>query len=1095
MVFRLHFTFILITLLGASCNVSLPDEVATIYEDLPENVDYNFDIRPILSDRCYSCHGPDDQARKAHLRLDIEAEAKSALHSGNGKAIVNGNPRKSELVARILSDDVDYIMPTPESHLILDNREKALLVKWIEEGAKWADHWAFIPPQRQEIEMKVHPVDHFINKKIQEQHLKPNDPASKEQLIRRVSLDLTGLPPSMEEIDAFLTDQDPHAYENMVDQLLQSKACAERLAMDWMDVSRYADSHGMHADGYRRMWPWRDWVINAFDQNMPYDQFGIEQIAGDLLPNPTRNQILATAFNRNHTMTAEGGAIDEEFRLAYVFDRTETVFSAFQGLTLNCARCHDHKFDPISQKEYYELNAFFGNVKELGMTGDDGNYGPMLSLPTIAQEKELKKIDSLIALSENKTAISPSEAEKKKQWITSIDDKNLERVAYAKFESVRKRKPSDSKMKLVTDYGSYLSSHILDNNPRVISNFENTLDTGKIGLGIRLTGEYDEAYLLDVPNYEKYDAFSGSMWIKTSKKEDGKTQMLLCTSGEKNNYWRGWEFDLNDQNQLNLRLIHSLPHNYFHVRSVDSIPINQWTHVGFSYDGSEKAEGASIYINGQKVAKVIQFDNLYKSIIPVAFKGSSDKSEDEILESFDDQEAAYKRLNRSIRIGKSYRAYTGEYGVFKGILDEVQVFSKELGQAEMLLVSRLPLDENIFAQSDNSFPKTKRSGGSNLALTLKDLRKRRQHIIEKIPEIMVMEETKTSRPMYIYNRGDYTQPTSQVQANVPKVLPAFSDRFEQNRLGLAKWLFSPEHPLTARVTVNRYWQMIFGKGLVTTPGDFGLQGALPTHPELLDWLALDLIKNDWDIKHLLKVLVTSEAYKRSSTVRPNDYDLDPDNNFYARGASYRLPAEMIRDNALAASGLLVKQIGGASVRPYQPEGLWIEKSFFSQILLRYQQDHGNDLYRRSLYTFIRRTAPPPSMTVFDQPNREVCIMKRETTSTPLQALVLMNDPQYVESSRILAERIQIEGGTTIQDQLAYAFRLVLGRRAQPEELSILVDLYDEELAIFERDNKNANLLLSVGETKADLRLDPKSTAALAMVTNALFNHDEAYMKR
>ena len=1097
--------FLLLLALLASCSVSVPEDVQVAMDTLPDEIDFNYHVRPILSDRCFSCHGPDVEARQAGLRLDIEGDAFSSLASGSGRAIVSGSPARSALIKRILSDDPEIMMPTPESHLTLNDKEKAILYKWIDQGAEWKNHWAFDAPTKSDLPEAIdgwgaiNEIDLFVHKKIKGADLKPSEEADKERLLRRVTMDLTGLPPTIEEIDAFLTDDASDAYEKVVDRLISTKAMAERLTMEWLDVSRYADSHGLHADGYRLMWPWRDWVIDAFDKNMPYDEFALWQIAGDLLPNATKEQKLATAFNRNHTMTAEGGAIDEEFRLAYVFDRTETVATAFQGLTMNCARCHDHKFDPISQKEYYKMNAFFNNVKELGMTGDDGNYGPMLALPSVENQEKLERIQQSIKEQEEALLMTEKEVLAKADFINSISGVKLssKEILYAPFENIRERRSSDAKKKRVTDYGEYLNSHIVDNNADITSAALTELVPGKVGNALKFTGEYDEVFLQSVPNFEKNESFSTSLWINTTKQDSSKTQMLLCTTGEKNNYWRGWEFDLDGQNRLNVRLIHSLPHNYFHVQTLQTIETNQWTHVGFTYDGSEKGAGVNIFINGQPVKTVTQYDHLYKSIKPIAGVPAGDFTKQINTKAFDDIELAYKQIRRPVKVAKSYRAYTGEYGVFKGIIDEIRIFDKELSFVEMAIASNTIQKDKIELTEDwkKNYALTQDKQINSLKRKLTKSRSERQELIERIPEVMVMSELSNPRPMYIYSRGDYTQPTEQVSAEVPEVLPIFSEELPKNRLGLARWLFQDDNPLTARVTVNRYWQMIFGKGIVTTPGDFGIQGALPSHPDLLDWLAVDFKDNGWDIKRLLRQMVLSATYRQSSIIRKDDLEEDPDNKWLARGSTYRLPAEMIRDNALAASGLLVNETGGASVRPYQPEGLWIEKSFFSKILLNYKQDKGDDLYKRSMYTFIRRTAPPPSMTIFDQPNREVCTIKRENTSTPLQALVLMNDPQFVEASRVLAERIQLEIGGDIASQIQYAFRLTTGRSATQDELAIFEKMYQDQYKIFRKDKQASKSLLNVGETLADRSLDKNQTAALAMVTSTMLNHDEAYMKR
>ncbi len=1088
-----------------SCSTSMPDDVKLAYDNLPEHVDFNYDVRPILTDRCFSCHGPDNNARQAELRLDLEDEAKASLVSGAGKAIISRSPSRSELIQRILSDDPELMMPTPESHLVLSSKEKAVLYKWIEDGAEWKNHWAFDIPKDIAVPNQIdgwnanNEIDRFILQKVSVHGLSPSEEANKERLLRRVSMDLTGLPPSIEEMDAFANDNSDDAYEKAVDRLLASKAAAERLTMEWLDLSRYADSHGMHADGYRLMWPWRDWVIDAFDQNMPYDQFVTWQIAGDLIPNATHEQKLATAFNRNHTMTAEGGAIDEEFRLAYVFDRTETVGTAFQGLTYNCARCHDHKFDPISQKEYYQMNAFFNNVKELGMTGDDGNYGPMLAIPSAEQALQLQKIQNQLSAKKEELQLTKEKALAKADFINSLSDVSVgsKEIVHARFESIRKRNDSDKQNKINGDYGSSLSAYVVDNNPDITSNAETEIVKGIKGNGLKFTGEYDEVYLQQVPNFEKNEPFSASMWINTTKRDTDKTQMLLCTSGEKNNFWRGWEFDLDSRNRLNVRLIHSLPHNYLHVQSLDSIHLNTWTQVGFSYDGSESGEGVQIFINGKLASTTIPYDHLYKTIQPVAGVPAKDFSDDINKKSFDDIELAFKKIKRPVKVGKSYRAYTGEYGVFKGVIDEVRIYDGALSQAEMTIVSDAQQvdDYNLSKKEKEEYALQKDRSVRTIKTQLQELQNQEQKIIASIPEVMVMAELSKPNRMYVYNRGDYTQPTEEVRAEVPSVLPAFPDDLPKNRLGLAQWLFRNDNPLTARVTINRYWQLIFGKGIVDTPGDFGLQGSLPTHPELLDWLAIDFRDNGWDVKRLLKQLVMSATYRQSSEIKEGDIEKDPDNTWLARGASYRLPAEMIRDNALAASGLLVKEQGGSSVRPYQPEGLWIEKSSFSKILLNYKEDNGEDLYRRSMYTFIRRTAPPPSMTVFDQPNREVCTIKRENTSTPLQALVLLNDPQFVEAARVLAERMQLEGGNDLSEQLQYAFRLATGRKADSQELEIFEKLYHDQYDLFKKDKTASKGLLNVGETIADLSLDKSHTAALTIVASTMINHDEAYMKR
>ncbi len=1056
------FVVLSIALVSQSCIRSVPTEIRELYEDV-EEVTYNQDIRPILSDRCFSCHGPDANTRKAGLRLDIESEAKASLVSGNGRAIIPNRPQNSMLIQRIFSEDAEIVMPTPESKLKLTSSEKALIYKWIEKGAKYEDHWAFIPPtkpkipQIENIAEAKNNIDHFVLDKLNEEGLKASEKASKERLLRRLSMDLTGLPPSIKEMDDFIADNSEDAYERAVDRLLSSNAYGERMAMEWMDLARYADSHGMHADGYRMMWPWRDWVIDAFNQNISYDEFVTWQIAGDMLPDANFEQKLATAFNRNHTMTAEGGAIDEEFRLTYVFDRTETMGTAFLGLTIGCARCHDHKFDPISQKEYYEMAAFFNNVKELGMTGDDGNYGPMLPVISDELRNQLTDLDQQVQLINREISNKQQHYSEVKDFIEGIPrgENTQGRIFYGKLDKIR--------------------NGLVDNNKNFTARGANEINEGIKGKAFTFTGEYDELYIKDLKDFQAYDQFSANLWINTSSCDSAKTQTLLCNSGEKNNFWRGWEFYLDQKNRLSLRLIHSLPHNYLHARSIDSIKVNEWQNVSFSYDGSTHAEGINFHIDGKATDATVVFDQLYKNIQPITV-GSHKEDQ-----------------RKPIRVAKSYRNYTGEYGVFHGQIDEIKIYDKVLSDLEVEQIVGLDAQgskDKVQGHFVLNQPEVKDLIQKRAALI-----KKKFEIYDQVDEVMVMEEMAEKRTSYVYARGEYTQPTIEVEAQTPNILPKMNSEGIKTRLDLAEWLFRPDHPLTARVTVNRYWQMIFGTGIVSTSNDFGVQGARPSHPDLLDYLALRFIEQGWDVKWLLKEMVMSSTYQQSSRKREDLMERDPENLLLARGPSYRYQAEMIRDNALAASGLIVTETGGESVKPYQPEGLWIEKSSFSHQLLNYKPNSGDSLYRRSLYTFIRRTSPPPFMTIFDAPTREVCTIKRENTSTPLQALSLLNDPQFVEAARILAERIQVEGKNGTKEQIQQAFRLAIGRKAREEELKLLEEMYEKKYAYFEENPGEAKELISEGEFSFNESLDERKTAALTMVTSTIINHNEAYMKR
>jgi len=763
------FSIVLLLIFPSSCKTDQVISSASITKAIPDKIDFNFHVKPILSDRCFTCHGPDGNARKENLRFDTKEGAFAALgKSKDHFAIVPNDVENSTLINRIFSVDPEEIMPPPESNLTLTNYEKEILKKWIEQGAEWKEHWSFLPVKNSEVpavsEGNINnPIDNFVLAKLNAQNLKSMGMATKAQLIRRVTFALTGLPPTLVEIDNFEKDASPKAYEKVVDRLLQTDAYAETMATNWLDLARYADSHGYQDDLERIMFPWRDWVIHAFKKNMPYDQFVTWQLAGDLLPNPTREQIIATAFNRNHKITQEGGVIPEEYRVEYVSDRTQTFGTAFLGLTFECAKCHDHKYDAIKQKDYFSLFSFFNNVPEQG---------------------------------------------------------------------------------LIEPYGA-------------------------------------------IPK----------PYIKITQKE----------------------------------------------------------------------------------------------------------------------------------------------------IEETLTFINNLD-------------------------------------TLKEI------------PLMVMEEMPKKRQAYILNRGAYDKPTIPVNPEMPSSILAFDEKFSKDRLGLSNWLFSKNNPLTARVTVNRLWQQCFGKGIVATPDDFGNQGSLPTHPELLDWLATELMDNNWDLKASLKTMVMSATYQQSSKVTEELLEIDPENNFLARVSRERLSAEMIRDHALATSGLLDKTVGGPSVKPYQPDGLWAETvGGGGGSLAKYIQDKGSKIYRRSIYTFWKRTVPPPSMMTFDSSTRDVCAVRRSTTSTPLQALVMLNDPQIVEASRVLAYQC-IEKENGLGERIGMMFRLATSREINSDELNNLLTFFKEEKSKFEKSPKDAKALLQIGEYPQRNLLEDPEMAAYTIIANVIFNLDETITK-
>jgi hypothetical protein len=1022
--------------------------VETSFSSLPEEIDFNLDVKPILSDRCYHCHGPDKNKRKGKLRLDTRDGLFEALENGE-KAIVPGKLTRSAAIERILHTDPELMMPPPESNRFLSDREKAILIKWVESGAEWKEHWAYIPPEKANPPVPVtgwnanNEIDLFIQEKLKLRNLEPALQADKERLLRRVTLDLTGLPPTIEEQDAFLADSDENAYEKVVDRLLASKAYAERMTLEWLDVARYADSHGFHADGARTMWPWRDWVIEAFDQNMPYDTFVTEQLSGDLIPDAKREQIVATAFNRNHPMTAEGGVVDEEFRLEYVANRTNTLGTAFLGLTLECARCHDHKFDPITQKEYYQVSAFFNNMRELGMTGDDGDFGPMLPLPS-------SKTDSIIAYLDQQISV----LETRKSSFSDASTEIRNPILRQQFDKIT-----------FTDSGSFA-----DRNPNVFVDESVVLKEGIHGQAMNFNDQDARLYVDGFGQFEAFQPFTVSAWVRIEK-ETGKTKVIIGNAGEKNNLWRGWDVYLDSTNHLSFRLINTLPHNMLHVRSADTLQLNRWTHVLVSYDGSMKVKGVQMAIDGREVTKNALYDRLYKNILPT--------------------NVARTRDDRGVLLGKSYRSFTGDNGILKGSIDEIAVYDFAVKPKHFT---------NIYESTKNGangeIKRRISHEETKLEESLKQFRKQKIYTLDTVPELMVMEEMPDPRPTFILTRGEYDKPTEEVQpATINKVLP-FDESYTRNRLGLSKWLFDRNNPLTARVAVNRYWQMIFGRGIVSTVNDFGSQGALPSHPKLLDWLAVDFIENGWDVKALVKKMVMSATYQQSSQDSRDKFEADPENIFLARGPSYRLQAEMIRDNALASSGLLNRRIGGPSAKPYQPDSLWIELGNFSHFLLYYKQDHDDQQYRRSMYTFIRRTSPPPNMIIFDATNREVCTVSRERTNTPLQALVLLNDEQYVEASKALAYRIRtMPNSEDIESQIGSGFRLVLCRKPNRDELAVLTRLYESELNAFREDQQSVKELLAVGDFEIPDEWQNAELAALTLVSSTLYNMDESYMKR
>jgi hypothetical protein len=1033
---------------------------------LPEQIDFNFHIKPILSDRCFACHGPDANSREADLRLDLEETAFAAIGEDKNRfALVKGDLYESEVYHRIVSDDPEIIMPPPESNLELSEYEIALLTRWIEEGAEYKPQWSFIKPEKPEVpevadnEQTANEIDHFVLKRLEREKLGLSPQASKEALIRRLSFDLTGLPPTPEEIDGFLQDESPDAYEKVVDRLLASPQYGERMAAKWMEISRYADTHGYQDDQFRYIWPWRDWVIQAYNENLPYDDFVTWQIAGDLLPNATQEQILATAFNRNHVQNVEGGIIEEEYRVENVADRTNTLGKAFLGLTMECARCHDHKYDPISQEEYFQTYAFFNNVDEVGRIPRDGGEapGPTLLLTDEETEEQLAFLKEKIAEQEAKLAeICKKEQPSFEQWLASGKAKNL----------LQQKAPSG--LKAHFPMGQASSEKLKD-----LDEIE-----GKVGKATRFDGS--SGARMDLQPFERSDPFSFSFWMKPPAVQD-YAGVFYYSSGYYGGY-RGYEVLLLEENQLEFRLSHEFPYNALQVVSKEIFTPDEWQHVTITYNGSSRAEGVKVYKDGKPVPLEIRRDQLHRTTIPVNSQFGS---------------------SHFLRLGTR----ENEKGFAGGALDELMVFQRELSPPEVLKLSDQQAElEQLLAKAPAQLTTDEKQSLETyyfLAVNsayqrelkkLQELRLAENDTLTSVPKIMVMGERSNPRTTHLLERGAYDAPAQEVSPGTPEQVFSFPENLPPNRLGLARWLTHPDNPLTTRVAVNRMWQQFFGSGIIGTLDDFGNQGDLPTHPQLLDWLAVTFMESGWDTKALQKKIVMSATYRQSSMASEDLLRKDPQNLLLARGPKRRLPAEMIRNNALAASGLLVKKIGGPGVKPYQPPGLWREKA--SVVGEReYKADKGDGLYRRSLYTYWRRTIPPPSMLTFDADARNVCTVERQVTSTPLQALILLNDPQYVEASRVLAERIQKEAGDSLPQQLNHGFRLLTGREILEPELEIFTDMYEDELEKYTSEPNAAEELLNVGEHPRDPKLDLSKTAALAVVANAMMNHDEFYTLR
>lgn len=988
---------------------------------------FNRDIRPILSENCFSCHGFDEKSRKAKLRLDLPEEA-TREHKG-GTPIVPGDLAKSEVWQRIISEDPDDVMPPPKSHLKLSAQDKATIKAWIQQGAKYETHWAFAVPKETPAPAPGHPIDAFISDALKKKGLTPTAAADRATLIRRVSLDLTGLPPSAEEVQAFVASQDPQAYAQLVARLLASPHFGERMALEWLDAARYADTNGFSIDGGRNMWLWRDWVIQSFNDNLPYDQFVLQQLAGDLLPNATDAQLIATGFQRNNMNTHEGGTIPAENLVNYNADRVKTLGEAMLGLTLACAQCHDHKFDPISQKDYFRMFAYFNSLGDAGLDGNAGNNsGPSVNKKTVLKALDLATLPDRIAGLKLKLG-TPDDAALAR-WVGEQQAQLAKRQAGLKLHPINLLKIStpNSGGGFTVEGNTFkglggAAYDILGETPKTSAPITGlrivfTPNKGKpakdgkktsaakadfVVSAVDVTTDKVASDQVNIHKLQKFARVTASSWQPEFPAIDVRAF----------NPRRGWSPDLKSDEAPHLTLTFDQP-----ITADKQAYIT--TQVYFAMGGKVPQQGQLFAVTGTDDGTDLPADIITLIGIPAAQRNESQRRQ------LWDYYAAKSKGMEPVRT--------------------------DLANAEQRLKS----------------------------------------LTDPQPT-MIMAVAAKPRETFILLRGDYSQPGEKVSAGTPAKLPALPAGAPANRLGLAQWMVMPENPLTARVAVNRFWKQLFGQGLVTTAADFGFQGSYPSHPELLDNLSVEFRRSGWDVKKLLTLIVTSEAYKRSSTPTAKQQEADPSNTWLARGPRFRLPAEIIRDAALKSSGLLVPQVGGPSVNPYSPFDLWREVSHYGSTPATAQifvQDHGEKLYRRSLYTYWKRTAPPANMVAFDAPNREVCTVTRGNTSTPLQALVTLNDTQFVEASRALGERLAKRVGNDAA-KLRWAFLEVVSREPTAQELSVVTKTLARERARYAGDAARAATVLSVGESPRDAQIPAGEHAAWMQVATLLLNLSEA----
>jgi len=1039
----------------------------------PPAIQFNRDIRPILSQNCFACHGPDNNARKAGLRLDTKAGLFEPTQKHEA-VVVPGRLEKSELWRRITATDPDEVMPPPKSHKLLKPEQKDLFRQWIVAGAPWQGHWAYIKPEWPTVPAsnKSHwvrnPIDAFVLAKLETRGLKPNPEADRRTLARRLSLDLTGLPPKPELVEVFVKDRSGDAYQRVVQQLISSPQWGEHRARYWLDAARYADTHGLHFDNYREMWPYRDWVIKAFNSNLRFNQFTIDQLAGDLLPDPTDDQEVATGFQRCNMTTNEGGTIEDENLANYANDRVTTTGWVFLGTTLNCCACHDHKFDPFLARDFYSMAAFYRNTTQSGFDKNIRESDLFRVVPQTDSDRARWK-----ALPhEIETAKEQREAQGRE---AGADFTNWLASAKPECKDIQVR-GEHFRAALKEGSGTNAASQ-LDGKPLNLtgpSKLDWTTNNGPLGPAPLLTK--DQSFIAGYAgDFEANEPFSVGAWVLVPKDFKGEGSVVARMGGEEDKY-RGWELALREDD-FALQMIHRWSNMSMDAHSTGkAVKRGEWQHLFVTYDGSGRSAGLKLFVNG----------------IEVNANRDNNRLEGSIRSPF------------PLRIGRRER----NNQLANVAVQDVRIHRGRLSSAEVRAIATAPRAAELLAQANaeptNAVPRdalrdyfllTQHHGWQQAQAKLAGLETEQALIRGRSPVTLVQAEKQKSEPMAnILFRGQYDKPKDKVGPATPASLHAFPANAPLNRLGLAQWIVSPENPLTARVTVNRFWQEVFGVGLVKGAEDFGTTSEPPANQDLLDWLAVEFIDSGWDVKHLFELIVTSSTYRQSADVTPQKLDKDPQNRLCSRGPRFRMDGEMVRDYALAASGLLVEKIGGPSVKPYQPQGVWEAVAMPESNTRFYQRDGGEALYRRSLYTFWKRAAPPATLDIFNAPSREVCAVRRERTDTPLQALVTLNDPQFVEAARHLAEVTLTRNHGSEDEAISEMALRLLARPLSAKEKTIVKRTLAEMRSYYEKEPAAAKELLSIGESKPLDAIPAFQLAAMTMVANELMNLDEVLNK-